>query len=209
MVKVRLTTKGRDVLVFWKERLVLLAVPKTGTTAIEGALAPRAALVLRDPPVVKHTPLYRYRRFLAPYLAAVDAPEMETAAVIRHPVDWLGSWYRYRLRDDLAGHPNSTRDISFDDFVAEYCKGKPAPFAAVGSQARFVQDGEGQRAVTHLFRYDDQPRLIRFLEDRLSVTLSLPRLNVSPRADLVLSPAIEARLRDKRAAEFAVWEAAG
>ena len=49
-------------LVFWKERLVFLAVPKTGTTALEGALAPKAALVFRDPPILKHTPLYRYRR---------------------------------------------------------------------------------------------------------------------------------------------------
>lgn len=196
-------------LIFWKERLVLLAVPKTGTTAIEGALAPRAALVLRDPPMVKHTPLYRYLRFIAPYLAATGAPEMETAAVIRHPVGWLGSWYRYRLRDDLAGHPNSTRGISFDDFVAEYCRGKPAAFAAVGSQARFVQDGDGNRGVTHLFRYEDQPRLIGFLQERLGVTLDLPRLNVSPPADLALSPAVAARLRDKRAAEFEVWEAAG
>ena len=39
-------------LVFWKENLVFLAVPKTGTTAIEGALAPRASMVLRDPPIL-------------------------------------------------------------------------------------------------------------------------------------------------------------
>ena len=41
-------------LVFWKENLVFLAVPKTGTTAIEGALSPYAAMVLRDPPQIKH-----------------------------------------------------------------------------------------------------------------------------------------------------------
>lgn len=196
-------------LVFWKERLVFLAVPKTGTTAIEGALAPRAALVLRDPPVLKHTPLYRYRRFLAPYFAAAGGPEMETIAVIRHPVDWLGSWYRYRTRDDLAGHPNSTRGVDFDGFVDEYCKGKPAPFAAVGSQAKFVQDAEGGPGITHLFRYEDQPRLIAFLEDRLGLRLDLPRLNVSPRLDLALSPAAETRLRDRRAAEFGIWDRAG
>ena len=51
-------------LVFWKELLVFLAVPKTGTTALEGALAPNAALVFRDPPILKHTPLYRYRRLV-------------------------------------------------------------------------------------------------------------------------------------------------
>lgn len=195
-------------LVFWKERLVLLAVPKTGTTAIEGALAPRASLVLRDPPTLKHTPLYRYRRFLAPYFAAGGGIDLETAAVLRHPVDWLGSWYRYRSREDLVGHPNSTRNVSFDEFVAEYCKGKPAPFAAVGSQAKFVADAEGGPGVTHLFRYESQPALIAFLEERLAVRMDLPRLNVSPRRDSPLSPEIEARLRKRRPDEFAVWDSA-
>ncbi len=195
-------------LVFWKENLVFLAVPKTGTTAIEGALAPKAAMVLRDPPTIKHAPIYRYRRFFKPLFAQAGGQEPETMAVLRHPIDWLGSWYRYRGRPDLDGHPNSTKDISFDDFVLEYIKGKPESFANVGSQAKFVCDGDGQVAVDHLFRYEDQDRLVRFLEQRLGVTLSLPRLNVSPPRETALSPAVAAKLRDRRAAEFAVWDQA-
>jgi hypothetical protein len=195
-------------LVFWKEGLVFLAVPKTGTTALEGALAPRAAMVLRDPPILKHVPLYRYRRFVEPLLATAGAPPPETLAVVRHPLDWLGSWYRYRHRDDLAGHPNSTRGMSFDAFVTEYAKDRPAAFAAVGSQARFVQAPDGSVGVTHLFRYESMPRLVAFLEERLATRLSLARLNVSPEMPLSLSPEVEALLRARRPAEFAVWEAA-
>ncbi|WP_394153139.1 gamma-glutamyl kinase [Loktanella salsilacus] len=195
-------------LVFWKENLVFLAVPKTGTTAIEGALASKAAMVLRDPPTIKHAPIYRYRRFLKPFFVQAGGKEPETMAVVRDPIDWLGSWYRYRARADLDGHPNSTKNVSFDDFVLEYVKGKPEPFANVGSQAKFVCDGDGQIAVDHLFAYEDQDRLIGFLERRLDLTLTLPRLNVSPARTAVLSPAVEAKLRDKRAAEFAVWQAA-
>jgi len=196
------------VLVFGKENLVFLAVPKTGTTAIEGALAPRATMVIRDPPILKHCPHYRYRRFIEPFLmTAGTAPQ--TMAVVRNPIDWLSSWYRYRSRDDLAGHANSTRDVSFDDFVSEYAKGKPAGFAAVGSQAKFLADAEGRIGVTHLFQYEDQPRLIGFLETRLRVTLTLPRLNVSPLREVRLSAEVEQRLRRKCAPEFAAWEAAG
>lgn len=194
-------------LMFWKERLVFLAVPKTGTTAIEGALAPRASLVLRDPAILKHTPVYRYRRFIEPFFGTAGPMDMETVAVTRHPVDWLGSWYRYRLRDDLVGHPNSTRNVSFDEFVREFCKDKPAPFAALGTQSKFLLDPEGQIAVTHLFRYEAQDKLIAFLQDRLGMTFQLKQLNVSPTAELSLSPKIEAILRRKRAAEFEVWEA--
>lgn len=196
-------------LVFWKERLVFLAVPKTGTTAIEGALAPRASMVLRDPPHLKHSPAYRYRRFLAPFFEKAGGQEMETVAVIRHPVDWLSSWYRYRRRDDLEGRPNSTKGMTFDAFVTEYTKGRPAPFAAVGSQAKFVSDAEGGIAVDHLFRYEEQDRLLSFLSERLSVRLELPRLNVSPVMDVSLTPRTEAKLKRKCAAEFEAWEAAG
>ncbi|SDE16402.1 gamma-glutamyl kinase [Limimaricola pyoseonensis] len=195
-------------LVFWKERLILLAVPKTGTTALEGALAPRAQMVLRDPPEIKHAPIYRIRRFVLPMIEACGGEGFETVAVLREPVDWLGSWWRYRRRADLDGHPNSTRGVSFDAFVDEYAKGKPAPFANVGSQARFVGDGAGRIEVDHLFRYETFDRFTAFLEERLSMRIELPLLNVSPVHPLDLSPRVEAKLRRKRAAEFAVWEAA-
>ena len=193
-------------LVFWEEKLVFLAVPKTGTTALEGALAPRASMVLRDPPHLKHSAVYRYRRFLKPYFRQAGGQEMETLAVVRDPVDWLGSWYRYRNRDDLVGHKNSTRSISFDDFVDGYCKGKRPPHADVGSQAKFLLTGEGELGVDHLFRYEAQDRLIGFLEDRLKTKIETRRLNVSPSMDLALSPAVEAKLRRKCADEFRVWE---
>ena len=84
-----------QILVFWKENLVFFAVPKTGITAIEGALSPKATMVLREPSQIKHAPLYRYGRFLAPMFdkAGGKTPETVTVTVtvIRHPVEWLSS----------------------------------------------------------------------------------------------------------------------
>ena len=194
-------------LVFWKERLVFLAVPKTGTTAIEGALAPKAALVLREPPLLKHATVQRYKRILQPMMDITKEPPFDTVAVVRDPVDWLGSWYRYRHRDDRVGHANSTRGLSFDDFVGAYMADKPPAFADVGSQARFLTTPEGTVGVTYLFRYEARPKLIRFLEQRLNTQIHLNRLNVSPPADVTLSPGVAADLRQRCAAEFAVWEA--
>ena len=42
-------------LVFWRQRLVFLATPKTASTSIEEALAPIAAIVMLRPPQLKHT----------------------------------------------------------------------------------------------------------------------------------------------------------
>ena len=60
--------------------------------------------------------------------------------------------------------------------------------------------------VTYLFRYEEQDRVIRFLEDRLQLTLKLPLENVLPSLDLVLSHQTEARLRRKCAAEFLLYD---
>lgn len=195
-------------LVFWKENLVFLSVPKTGTTAMQAALAPRADMVFRGPPQIKHAPLYRYNRFLRPYYNKAGGQNPETLAVIRHPVEWLSSWYRYRNRNALVGHPNSTRNVDFDAFVLEYCKPEPATFAKVGTQAAYVYANDGVREVTHLYRYEAQPKVIAFLEDRLKLTLALPTLNVSPTIPAKLSPDVAQKLLAAHPREFAAWDQA-
>lgn len=195
-------------LVFWKQRLVMLAVPKTGTSAYEAALGPHAAMVVNDPPELKHAPVYRYNRFFRPMFEKVGGDDLELLAVVREPISWLGSWYRYRQRGFLEGKPTSTRGMTFDDFCRAYAAGDQPPFANVGSQAKFVEPRPNGVAVTHLYKYENQSGLIAFLEERLGLSIDLPRENVSPRRDTDLSDATEALLRRKCAEDFAVWESA-
>ena len=193
-------------LVFFKERLAFLSVPKTGTTAYQTALAGRADMVISDPPLLKHAPVYRYNRFIRPMFLNVCDAEMELMAVMRDPVSWLSSWYRYRQRPFMKDKPNNTFGISFDEFVLAYMKGKRPGFAEVGSQLKFLERQPNGTGVTHLFRYEDQPRLQKFLEDRLNVKLSLAQENVSPAMEVSLSPDTEERFRRKFAEEFALYD---
>ena len=193
-------------LVFHKERLVFLAVPKTGTTAYQSALGARADIVVRDPPELKHAPVYRYNRFFRPMFEKVCGAEMETLAVMREPISWLGSWYRYRRRPFMQGRPNNTLEISFDDFVLAYLKGDRPGFANVGSQAKFLEPRPNGTRVTHLFRYEEPERLNGFLTQRLGAFPLPGRENVSPALDVALSPEVERRLRRKCAEEFALYD---
>lgn len=193
-------------LVFYKERLVFLAVPKTGTTAFHTALRDRADIIVSEPPELKHAPIYRYDRFFRPMFEKVCDARMETIAVMREPVSWLGSWYRYRRRPFMVGHPNATHDISFDDFVQAYMKGNRPDFANVGSQAKFLEPRPNGTSVTHLFRYEDAGGIRRFLEERLGLVLTLAQENVSPELELSLSPDIAAKLRRKCAVEFSLYD---
>lgn len=192
-------------LVFYKERLAFLSVPKTGTTAYETALAARADMVISEPPMLKHAPVYRYNRFIRPMFERVCDVELEIMAVMREPISWLGSWYRYRQRPFMAGKPNSTHGISFDEFVLAYMKGDKPGFADVGSQFQFMKTQPNGTGVTHLFRYEDQPRLNAFLQERLGTEFSLNQENVSPKMPLTLSADVERRFRKKCAEEFDLY----
>ncbi|SFE67463.1 gamma-glutamyl kinase [Roseivivax sediminis] len=193
-------------LVFWKARLVLLAVPKTGSSAYAAALAPHAGMVITDPPQLKHAPVYRYNRFFRPMFEKMGAESMDVVAVIREPISWLGSWWRYRQRPFLDGKPVSTRGVSFDQFAGAWCRGERPPFADVGDQSKFVETRPNGTQVTHLFRYEEREALDAFLSERLGVTVAPGRENVSLAARLELSPRTEAKLRRKRAADFALWD---
>ena len=193
-------------LIFFKAKLAFLSVPKTGTTAYESALRPHADMVISQPPMLKHAPVYRYNRFVRPMFLKVCDTELEVMAVMREPISWLGSWWRYRQRPFMQGKPNATHDISFDDFVLAYMKGDKPAFADVGSQYKFLETQPNGTGVTHLFRYENQDRLQRFLTERLDVSFELGRENVSPSVPLKLSDNVATRFRRKFAVEFNLYD---
>jgi len=195
-------------LVFFRQRLVILSVPKTGSTSLQEALGSRADLVISGPPALKHAPLYRFNRFIRPMYEKVCDADLDVMAVVREPVSWLGSWYRYRQRSDLAGQPNSTAGMSFDEFVIAYCAATPPAFASVGSQAAFLEPRPNSPPAKYIFAYENTASIQLFLAERLGSAPTMPRLNVSQAKELELSGNVEALLHKKHAASFALHEAA-
>lgn len=195
-------------LVFYKERLAFLSVPKTGSTAYHTALRDRADLIVTHPPELKHAPVRRYDRFFQTMFRKLFDTEMEIMAVVREPLDWLGSWYRFRSREDLIGQPRSTRDMSFDAFVQAYLLDTRPEFANVGSQAQFFRTRNDSAGARHIFKYEHQDKVLDFLQTRLDMQIDLKRENVSPPGDLHLSPATEQKFRNACPEEFALHKAA-
>jgi hypothetical protein len=94
-------------------------------------------------------------------------------------------------RPPVMKHTSAQR---FHRFMGPYCSDAPPDFAAVGSQSRFLAEKRG-RGVDHLFAYEKIDGFVAFLEARLNFEITLPRLNVSPKGDLRLSPDTEALFR--------------
>lgn len=192
-------------LVFWEQKLVFLATPKTGSTAIEYALESLAALAIQRPPVLKHTTAQRYRRFLDRYLEVASGEIFTVVALMREPTDWLGSWYRYRQRDDLSDPQKNTTGKTFEEFVQAYISDPQPEFANVGSQARFLSGKKGGKGVDRIFRYEEIDTFVAFLEDRLGCEIILPRMNVSPVAPTDLSAGLQVQLRTAAAEDFDLY----
>lgn len=195
-------------LVLKQARLVYLANPKTATQSLRAALAPFSDAT---PPETanKHINAQIYGRKWAGRIRKALGTRPETFAVMRDPLDHLGSWYRYRQRDALRGHENSTHGISFAEFVKARLSDDPPPFARIGRQDRFLGFLEDGPPVTYVFDYTDLGKMLTFLQDRLGVPLDLPHRNASPKAadeTLVLPPPLLARYQKAHAVEFDLYD---
>ncbi len=130
----------------------------------------------------------------------------DCVAAFREPMDWLGSWYRYRARTELIGKPNSTHNLSFDQFIEAYLQDNQPAYANVGNQAKFVSDKNGQVGMTHLFRYDRMDMMVDFLSNRLKKQITLPKTNVSPKMEFSLSPDLHRELQKTYKTDFDIYE---
>ncbi len=194
-------------LVLNKARLVFLANPKTATQSLRAMLAPHAKSTPADTGD-KHINAQIYARKWAKRIATRLGHVPETFAVMRQPLQHLNSWYRYRQRDALKGHENSTFGLSFPEFIEAVLMDDPPPFARIGRQARFLGFLNDGPPINYIFDYARLDLLVLFLSERLEVPLKLPLRNVSPErteAGLDLPETLLARLHEAHRPEFALY----
>jgi hypothetical protein len=128
-------------LVFWRQRLVVLATPKTGSTSLEAALGSMADLAVLRPPGLRHTSAPAFRTGLAPYLEAEAGEPFRVAALMREPLDWLASWYRARRRELAEADLHEDHLFGSEGRSGMEGKGLPArPFPGA------VEGSDGDRA---------------------------------------------------------------
>ncbi|TQS72714.1 sulfotransferase family protein [Rhodobacteraceae bacterium] len=193
-------------LIFWEQRLVFLATPKTASTAVQAALEPLASVAMQRPDPLKHMSAQDFYRSLAPYLEACTNDHFTTVALIRHPIEWLRSWYRFLQRDNFDDPTHPMRGRSFEDFANDYMAQDCPQHARLSSQSDYLTDAAGTLLVDQLYRYEEIGQFVRFLEDRLLFEITLPRINVPPAVETHLSASTQDRLRSFMAQDFALYE---
>lgn len=197
----------RLMLISTRHQLVFIAMPKTGTRSLEAALTPHSSILIPRDPKVIHTTLGQFNQYLRPWLEEKGYLELTTFGVVREPIDWLQSWWRYRARDNLQGHHNYTGHVSFEGFAEAYLSPKPPAFARFQHPTGVLTD-DG-RPVDMLFKYENYDALVDWLSDRIGKALKIDHRNASPSREAPqLSDGVRQRLTEALGDEYRLWEQA-
>ncbi len=183
-----------------------LCMPKSASTSIEDALMPYCDLVTRGTdPLLKHTNYRAYSKFIEPYLKNMTGKAPETVCVMREPIDWLYSWYRYRKRDALRGKENSTQNMDFSEFVSKYISGE----IKLGKQSNFIINKNGKIGVDKIFKYEDLDKLKVYFEEKIGKIIEFPVMNVSPTEELMLDDELKGELENYLKFDYIIYNGLG
>lgn len=170
-----------------KNNFVFLCAQKCASSASEIMLQPFSDIDMSGIPEFKHTNYREYCRYIKPYLKEkVDRDDLETICLVREPVSWLNSWYRFRARYSLRNpnhpaHQNSTYGKSFEEFLEAYIAEERPPFADIQPQFNFLKDENNAVGVDTIFAYEDIDAFVDYMGGKVNKKLKITTENTSPR----------------------------
>lgn len=186
---------------------VFLSAPKTGSTTLERSFSRHATVVIRNPPRIRHMNAALFDLRARELLASGGHPRTsyELICMIREPVDWAASWWRYRARPQLQGDAKYTGDLSFDDFIAKVVDGK----TNLSGLDKFAQGSGRHPGVERMFRYDNIQGAADWMAAKLDIpTPKLAIANASPERDTTVSPGTRALIESHFARHLGLYQAA-
>ncbi len=194
-------------LLSFDRRFLFVANTKTASTSIETVLRPHAQINRAETPQRKHVGLsVALREYQGDFEAAGRAPgEVLKFGVMREPLDWIASWYRYR-RGNAVESPLPP-GMSFAEFWERADWNIRSPKGDPYLQRRmFCRKGAVLADIIIPF-----PRVAETFA-RICAGLGiavgeLPRENRSRLRQIEgLTPALEAEMRAFYAADYALWD---
>lgn len=162
---------------------------KYASISIEAMLRKHGDISVAGPPDLRHSNYRLYTTHFVPYIReSVGRTKLETVCLVREPISWLHSWYRFRsrlaLRDPAnENHHKSTSGVTFAEFAGAYVQPNPPPFASVGRQFDFVRTEDNEIGVDRIFLYERMDDFVSFMSERIGQALRIGHKNVSPRTN--------------------------
>jgi hypothetical protein len=143
--------------------------------------------------------------------------DIESFCIMRDPIDWVYSWYKFRSRNELKDYANNPSlmhrtkmycgDISFEEFVRYLLQDKEKPkFAKIGTQGRYILLDSGQLGVDMVFKYENgMDPVANYLSEKIGEEVTIPRFNVSPERHVTFSDELRLQLEEKFCNDYQLY----
>ena len=193
-----------------QKRFVFVANSKTASTSIEAALMKHVEIHRGGTPQHKHI---RLRDVLVEYDFLFGQPEYAPETffkfgVMRDPIDWIGSWFRFRKGNDV--HHGLPAEMTLAEFweKADWNRYfKTGDGRTPRHQRLHFEAEDGTLLADYIIPYHELGAHFGKICDALGLESPLPRKNVSkvaepPEADAALL----AEMRDFYAEDYALFD---
>lgn len=191
-----------------EKRFLFVANTKTASTSIEHALHPFAEIRRAGTPERKHTPL---AQVLQAYDFMFTDPDHDPDSyfkfgVMRDPVQWINSWYRYRRGNDVESPLPA--DLDFAGFWARKDWNIERPRGAGRNLQRdMFCDARGRVLADVIIPHHRLGPLFGEICDLMGIACPLERHNVSVLSDPgEIAPDLLAEMRDFYAEDYALFD---
>lgn len=190
-----------------EKRFVFIANTKTASTSIEHVLHPYCEIERAGTPKRKHTPMQQVLEIYAPMFAE---PEHDLAGyfkfgVMRDPIQWITSWYRYRKGNDVESPLPA--DLSFADFWARRDWNIASAEGRPNLQQSLFCGSDGGPLVDVIIPHHQLGPMFGEICDLLGIARPLERHNVSLLEDAgTVSPDLMAEMRAFYAQDYALFD---
>jgi hypothetical protein len=190
-----------------RHKFLFVANTKAASTSIEAILGPYAEIAHPGGPHGKHLPLSRIR---ADYWFLFKTPVLPFSGffrfgVMRDPVDWILSWYRYRKGNKVESPlPDSMTFEQFwraGDWNIHMASGAPY------GQSRIFVDADGAPMADMILPYPQLEAQLPPVLALLGVNARMPKLNVStiPPDHASVPADLAEEVRTHYATDYALW----
>lgn len=193
-------------LVSFDKRFFFVANTKTASTSIEHALLPFADLYRGGAPARKHVSMHKA---ISLYPMIFEQKGYEhwrffRFGVMREPLDWISSWYRYRKGNKVESPLPA--DMSFAEFWQARDWNIERPAGGPHLQRDMFCGPRGKVIADVIIPYHRIEPMFAEICEALRIPAPLPRKNVSRvQDDAVIPPELEAEVRAHYAEDYALW----
>ena|ERR1700749_1892086 len=128
------------------QKFIFVANLKAASTAIENLLGGKCEVCITETRFGKHDGLSQISQKFSWVERHVPYKDFFVFGVVREPVDYLLSLFNSHRKPDFDGERQSTKDMSFDDFLEIWC----ARSWQARPQAERFTDRHGRFQMSHL-----------------------------------------------------------